>query len=175
MAIVPAPEPWQRGKSFYGRQLERMNRRVGVYDAKGKLVGWMIVREAEKMPKLGRGIKNEAEREGAMLRADRIITCVNAFQYVPSEMIEQNGIVQFATELMRKACHLGDLQLDHLPDIIADNMQRIFDAQFKYPKGIPDDATATPMREGQRQSVTGIGRQTAEGHAGLLREEGEEG
>jgi hypothetical protein len=161
MPRVPAPEPWRRAKAYHVRQNERISRRIGVYDCNGKLVAWLPVREAEKKPRPGRRVRvkaEDSERWGAMCRADRVITCVNACRYIPSELLEQQGVVQFAIELMQRACHFGDLQMDFLPEVIADNMERIFEAQFKYGKEPTDDAMDTC----ERQPITGACSQKVE-------------
>jgi len=114
----PAPEPWQRPYKTAAKRYDSSKARASFYDANRRLVGYTIVREAEKGDHDG--------RHGARQRRDRIITCVNACQGIPSELLAGDGLLHMAIQLMRRACDFGDLHLQTLPDRIAANMTDLY-------------------------------------------------
>ena len=59
-------------------------------------------------------------------RRDRIITCVNACQGIPSDLLAGDGLLHMAIQLMRRACDFGDIHLQTLPDRIAANMTDLY-------------------------------------------------
>lgn len=126
MPVIPAPEPWRRARKQASREYDMANARVSFYDARHKLVGWVIVREGEKV--YGQGKKGH--RRGAVERTKRILTCVNACRGLPSELLEGEGVLSLAINLMRQACRFGDLQLNTLQDRIALNMEAIYHGTF---------------------------------------------
>jgi hypothetical protein len=117
---TPSPEPWKRPSKSHAHRYDAEKNRSSFYDANGKLVGYVIVREAEKY-----GGKR-TWRYGSRQRRDRIITCVNACQGIPSELLAGDGLLHMAIQLMRRACDFGDLHLQTLPDRIAANMTDLY-------------------------------------------------
>lgn len=122
MPTVPAPEPWQKPRRRDSQKHDISRSRESFYDANRKLVGFVIVREAEK--------DDRQRRHGARMRRDRIITCVNACRGIPDEMLNRDGLLQMAIQLMRRACDFGDLHLQTLPDRIAVNMRDLYYASI---------------------------------------------
>lgn len=118
MPTVPAPEPWHRPRKRESQKNDRFKDRESFYDANRKLVGFVIVREAEK--------DDKQRRFGARTRRNRIITCVNACEGLPDEVLNREGILQLAIQLMRRACDFGDLHLQTLPDRIEANMRDLY-------------------------------------------------
>ena len=118
MPTVPAPEPWRKPTKTEAIRNDKSRDRSSFYDANRHLVGFVIVREAEK--------DDKQRRYGAHVRRNRIITCVNACRGIPDELLTREGLLQMAIHLMRRACDFGDLHLSTLPDRIAANMEDLY-------------------------------------------------
>lgn len=134
MPISPSPEPWKGPTATNAKKYDKGQNRASFYDANRKLVGFVIVREAEKD-----GWRKKW-RYGAMQRRDRIITCVNACQRIPSEFLRDDGLLGMAIQLMRRACDFGDVHLQTLPDRIAVNMTQLYYGQILRPEKDDQDA-----------------------------------
>ena len=117
--IVPAPEPWSRAIKRAAQEYDVDHDKVSFYDANRKLVGWVIIRKAEKDD------SKNVKRRGAITRVRRLLTCVNACTGIPSEVLNE-GVLGLAIDLMRRACRYGDLNMATLPDRIAANMDLIY-------------------------------------------------
>jgi hypothetical protein len=114
----PAPEPWKRPSKVWAQRFDTYKDRSSFYDANRSLVGYVVVRESEK--------GDRGRRRGSRQRRDRIITCVNACQGIPSDLLAGDGLLHMAIQLMRRACDFGDLHLQTLPDRIAANMTDLY-------------------------------------------------